>query len=52
MEVARQGGTIARNARIELEETTGEKVVTPLNAKDVLGLQSGEAEDADLNRLQ
>ena len=42
MEVARQGGTIARNARMELEEKTGEKVVTPLNAKDVLGLQSGE----------
>lgn len=47
IEVARQGGTIARNARIELEEKTGEKVVTPLNAKDVLGLQSGEVEDVD-----
>ena len=49
IEVARQGGTIARNARIELEEKTGEKVVTPLNAKDVLGLQSGEVEDVDLD---
>ncbi len=49
MEVARQGGTIARNARMELEEKTGEKVVTPLNAKDVLGLQSGEVEDVDLD---
>lgn len=43
MEVARQGGSIARNARLELEEKTGEEVVTPLNAKDVLGLQSGES---------
>lgn len=49
IEVARQGGTIARNARIELEEKTGEKVVTPLNAKDVLGLQSGEVEEVDLD---
>ncbi len=49
MEVARQGGTIARNARMELEEKTGEKVVTPLNVKDVLGLQSGEMKDVDLD---
>jgi len=32
-EVARQGGEIARNARIELESKTGEKVISPLNAK-------------------
>ena len=31
--VAKQGGEIARNARIELEEKTGQKVVSPLNAK-------------------
>lgn len=47
IEVARQGGTIARNARIELEEKTGEKIVTPLNAKDVLGLQSEGVKDVD-----
>ena len=41
-EVARQGGSIARNARLELEEKIGEQVVTPLNAKDVLGLQEGK----------
>ena len=33
-EVARQGGEVARNARIELESKTGEKVVSPLNAKN------------------
>ncbi len=31
--VARQGGNVARVARRELEERTGKKVVTPLNAK-------------------
>lgn len=34
--VARQGGTIARNARLELEARTGKKVVSRLNAKQVL----------------
>ena len=33
----------------ELEKKTGKSVVTPLNAKDVLGLQSGEVEDVDLD---
>lgn len=42
-DVARQGGSIARNAKLELEKKTGKRVVTPLNAKDILGLQSGEA---------
>jgi len=35
-EVARQGGEVARNARIELELKTGEKVISPLNAKNGL----------------
>ena len=33
MEVARKGGSIAKDARLKLEQETGEKVVTPLNAK-------------------
>ena len=32
------GATIAKNARIELEQNTGKKVVTPLNARDGIGL--------------
>lgn len=32
------GATISRNARIELEQKTGKKVVTPLNARDGIGL--------------
>lgn len=41
-EVARQGGQIARNARLELEEKTGQKVVTPLNAKNIKSLKKGD----------
>jgi len=33
------GATIAKNARLELENKTGKKVVTPLNARDGIGLQ-------------
>ncbi len=33
--VAQQGGNVARVARRELEERTGKKVVTPLNAKSL-----------------
>ncbi len=39
VKIARQGGSIARNARLELEQKTGQKVVTPLNAKSVLELK-------------
>lgn len=45
MEIARKGGSIAQDARLKLEQETGEKVVTPLNAKDLLELQSGKVED-------
>lgn len=41
--VAEQGGTIARNARIELEEKTGKKVVTTQNAKQIR-LEKGNTE--------
>ena len=36
IDVARQGGEIARNARMELEAKTGKPVVSPLNAKEGL----------------
>ena len=41
-DVARQGGEVARNARLELEAKTGKKVVTPLNAKDDILLKGDE----------
>jgi len=37
-QVARQGGEVARNARLELETKTGKKVVSSLNAKDAAKL--------------
>ena len=43
MQAAADGGSIARNARLELEAKTGKQVVTPLNAKDGLkSIKSGE----------
>lgn len=33
--VAQKGGEVARNARLELEQKTGQKVVTSLNAKSI-----------------
>ena len=42
IDVARQGGEIARNARIELEAKTGKPVVSPLNAKEGLLLNKKE----------
>lgn len=44
--VARQGGTIARNARLELEARTGKKVVSRLNAKQVLAAKNAEQIEA------
>ena len=41
-QVARQGGEIARNARMELEEKTGKEVISPMNAKDGLLLNKTE----------
>jgi hypothetical protein len=36
--VAKQGGNVAKVALKELESKTGKKVVSPLNAKSVLGI--------------
>jgi len=33
--IARQGGTIARNTRKEIEEKTGKSVISPINAKGI-----------------
>ncbi len=39
--VAKQGGTVARKARLELEARTAKKVVSSLNARDTLQLMQG-----------
>jgi len=38
--VARRGGNIARDARLQLEAETGKKVVSPLNAKKVISIEN------------
>jgi hypothetical protein len=38
--VAKRGGNIAREARLKLEEETGKKVVSKLNAKSVLSIEN------------
>src|SRR5574344_499951 len=43
--VAKSGGEIARNARKELEAKTGKKVISSLNAKDVLQLDQSNIID-------
>jgi len=43
--IARQGGTIAGNTRREIEEKTGKKVVTPLNAKQLDKKKNKEIDD-------
>ncbi|MDO9512900.1 MAG: Bro-N domain-containing protein [Bacteroidales bacterium] len=42
--VARKGGTVAGNARKDLEEKLGESVISPLNAREL-----GKREDKELN---
>ena len=39
-DVARRGGSIAREARLRLEEETGKPVISPMNAKDCLQLET------------
>ena len=50
MDVARQGGEIARHARMELETKTGKPVVTSLNAKEAMKLKAAkESEQKQIN---
>lgn len=39
IDIARRGGSIAYEARVKLEEETGQKVVSPLNARQVLEVE-------------
>ena len=44
MQIAQEGGEIARNARMELETKTGKAVISSMNAKDGLLLNKKEDE--------
>lgn len=46
--VAASGGSVAKNARLEIERKTGRKVISPLNASDTGAL---DVEGGDLDRL-
>jgi len=52
--VAKQGGAIALNAKLELERKTGKSVISPLNAKNILGLQpeAGGTLDVDSEEIR
>lgn len=41
-DVAKRGGSIAKEARLKLEEETGKKVVSPLNAKNIHSIEKGK----------
>jgi hypothetical protein len=47
---AKQGGTVARKARLELEARTGKKVVSSLTAKDTLQLKHGNKQNLKKKR--
>ena len=47
IDVAKQGGEVARNAILELEAKTGKKVVSPFNAKTGLRLNQENKEKSD-----
>ena len=49
IQVAQQGGEIARNARMELEAKTGKPVISPLNAKDGIMLK-GKDDSSKLDK--
>ena len=44
MDIAQQGGEVARNARLELEAKTGKRAISPLNAKSGI-LLKGKSEN-------
>jgi hypothetical protein len=46
-ETARQGGEVAKNARLELETKTGKKVISPLNAKQGILLNKTETKESE-----
>lgn len=45
VEIAKQGGSVARNARLELEEKTGKSAISPLNAKSVLKIDNNQKKE-------
>ncbi len=47
--VAKKGGKVARAARLQLEKTTGKKVITKLNAKKIIQIDNPDKEEKQIN---
>lgn len=47
--IAKEGGTVAKNARTDIEGRLGRSVISPLNAKDKPALEIKTPEDTDSN---
>lgn len=47
LETAHKGGSVARNARLELERSTGRKVVTSINAKGIRRLKARKEKEKE-----
>ena len=45
-DVAKRGGSVAKNARIDIENQLGKPVISPLNASDKPALDVPTSEDA------
>jgi hypothetical protein len=50
--VARRGGSVAKAARVQYEKQTGRKAVTPLNAKNLIGIVDERREDEGRMKLR
>jgi hypothetical protein len=50
VEIAKQGGSVALNARLELEKQTGKSAISPLNAKQVL--QRNNNQQLEINDIK
>lgn len=45
IDIAKEGGSVAKNARLEIESKTGNKIVTRKNAKDIRLIESKDDSD-------
>lgn len=52
MDIAQQGGEVARNARLELEAKTGKKVISPMNAQSGILLKDNSKDHTDTSNDQ
>ena len=49
LQVAKEGGTVAKNARVDIEERIGKSVISPLNAEDKILLDVKDVKEIEEN---